>query len=57
MPSEDAKAVLVDEAGQERDTTYLAKHHGLSARWKRFAREHELVRGCLLYTSPSPRDS
>ena len=48
MPSEDAKAVLVDEAGQERDTTYLAKHHGLSARWKRFAREHELVRGDIL---------
>ena len=48
MPSEDAKVVLVDEAGQERDTTYLAKYHGLSARWKRFAMEHELVRRDIL---------
>ena len=48
MPSEDAKVVLVDEAGKERDTTYLAKQHGLSARWKRFAMEHELVRGDIL---------
>ena len=45
MPSEDVKVVLVDEVGQERDTTYLAKHHGLSAGWKRFAMEHQLVKG------------
>ena len=45
MPSENVKVVLVDEVGQERDTTYLAKHHGLSAGWKRFATEHELVKG------------
>ena len=45
MPSEDVKVVLVDEVGQERDMTYLAKHHGLSAGWRRFATEHELVKG------------
>ena len=45
MPSEDVKVVLVDEVGQERDTTYPAKHNGLSAGWKRFATEHELVKG------------
>ena len=45
MPSEDAKVVLMDEAGKERDPTYLAKHHGLSAGWKSFATEHELVKG------------
>ena len=48
MPSEDAKVVLMDEAGQERDPAYLAKHHGLSAGWKRFAMEHELVKGDIL---------
>ena len=45
MPSEDVKVVLVDEVGQERDTTYLANHHGLSAGWRRFTTEHELVKG------------
>ena len=44
MPREDVKVVLVDEVGQERNTTYLAKHHGMSAGWKRFATEHELVK-------------
>lgn len=48
MPSEDVKVVLVDEAGRESDTTYLTKHHGLSAGWKRFATEHELVKGDVL---------
>ena len=48
MPSEYVKVVLLDEVGQERDTTYLAKHHGLSASWKRFATEHELVKGDVL---------
>ena len=48
MPSEEAKVVLVDEVGQERNTTYLAKHHGMSAGWRRFATEHKLVKGDVL---------
>ena len=48
MPSEDAKVVLMDEAGQERDPTYLEKHHGLSAGWKTFAMEHEVLKGDIL---------
>ena len=55
MPSEKVKVVLVDEVGQERDTTYLAKHHGLSAGWKRFATEHELVkRDVLVFQMTAP---
>ena len=48
MPSENVNVFLVDEVGQERDTTYLAKHHGLSASWKRFATEHECLKGDVL---------
>ena len=48
MQSEDAKVVLMDEAGQERDPTYLEKHHGLSAGWKRFAMKHEVLKGDIL---------
>ena len=55
MPSENVKVVLVDEVGQKRDTTYLAKHHGLSAGWKRFATEHELVkRDVLVFQMTAP---
>ena len=48
MPSEDAKVVLMDEARKERDPTYIAKHHGLSAGWKRFAMEYEVLKGDIL---------
>lgn len=40
--------VLVDEAGQEFDTTYLAGKRGLSAGWRGFSIHQNLLAGDAL---------
>lgn len=36
---------LIDERGEESPTLYLAEKNGLSAGWRGFAIDHELVDG------------
>ncbi|CAO2841247.1 unnamed protein product [Amaranthus hypochondriacus] len=48
LPIHDTKMVLVDEAGQEFDTTYLAGKRGLSAGWRGFSIHQNLLAGDAL---------
>ncbi|XP_057537702.1 B3 domain-containing protein Os01g0234100-like isoform X2 [Amaranthus tricolor] len=48
LPIHDTKMVLVDEAGQEFDTTYLAGKKGLSAGWRGFSIHQNLHAGDAL---------
>ncbi|CAL9183095.1 unnamed protein product [Musa hybrid cultivar] len=45
LPKRGATITLIDENGDESDTTYLAHKRGLSAGWKGFSINHELVHG------------
>lgn len=45
MPKKDTDISLIDEDKVEFDTLYLANKRGLSAGWRGFAIEHELVDG------------
>ncbi|KAK1256941.1 B3 domain-containing protein [Acorus gramineus] len=45
LPKVDTRMTLIDEAGDEHETNYLAQKNGLSAGWRGFAIEHELVDG------------
>lgn len=44
----DCKVVLVDEAGKESSTVYLAGKVGLSGGWRGFSIEHKLLEGDVL---------
>lgn len=48
LPKKDATITLIDENGEEHDTTYLAHKKGLSAGWRGFSIYHELVDGDAL---------
>nr|XP_009403573.1 PREDICTED: B3 domain-containing protein Os06g0194400-like isoform X2 [Musa acuminata subsp. malaccensis] len=45
LPKRGATITLIDENGDESDTTYLAHKRGLSGGWKGFSINHELVHG------------
>ncbi|KAI3850475.1 hypothetical protein MKW98_000285 [Papaver atlanticum] len=45
LPKRDASITLVDEKGEEWITNYLAKKVGLSAGWRGFALDHQLIDG------------
>ncbi|KAI4375029.1 hypothetical protein MLD38_012947 [Melastoma candidum] len=45
LPKYDGVMTLVDEAGEEYPTVYLARKNGLSGGWKGFARDHDLADG------------
>ncbi|KAJ3697328.1 hypothetical protein LUZ61_001033 [Rhynchospora tenuis] len=45
LPKKDSHISLLDEAGVESETLYLASKRGLSAGWRGFAIDHELVDG------------
>ncbi|XP_062177484.1 B3 domain-containing protein At3g19184-like isoform X2 [Alnus glutinosa] len=45
LPSKDEMITLVDEDGNESPTKYLVNKTGLSAGWKGFANDHDLVDG------------
>jgi hypothetical protein len=50
LPKRNERITLVDEADEEFDTLYLAPKRGLSAGWRGFAIDHELVDGdCLVF--------
>ncbi|XP_057247132.1 B3 domain-containing protein Os01g0234100 isoform X3 [Beta vulgaris subsp. vulgaris] len=48
LPMCDCKVVLVDEAGKESSTVYLAGKVGLSGGWRGFSIEHKLLEGDML---------
>ncbi|CAI9097572.1 OLC1v1034034C1 [Oldenlandia corymbosa var. corymbosa] len=48
LPNGEETVTLVDEQGKKWDTTYLGRKAGLSAGWKRFAVDHDLVDGDAL---------
>lgn len=48
LPKEDAKVILVDECGKEKETKYLVDRHGLSAGWRGFSIDHRLRKGDIL---------
>jgi hypothetical protein len=45
MPKKDSNIFLIDEDNVEFETLYLANKRGLSAGWRGFSIEHELVDG------------
>lgn len=45
LPKKDTPMTLIDERGEESPTLYLAEKNGLSAGWRGFAIDHELVDG------------
>nr|CAB3480373.1 unnamed protein product [Digitaria exilis] len=50
LPKHDETITLEDEEGDEFETLYLARKIGLSAGWRGFSIEHELVDGdCLVF--------
>ncbi|KAE8793305.1 B3 domain-containing protein [Hordeum vulgare] len=50
LPKHDGWITLVDDKGTKSDSYYLARKWGLSAQWKAFAVNHELVDGdCLVF--------
>lgn len=50
LPKHDERLTLKDEQGVESETLYLAPKNGLSAGWRGFAIQHELVDGdCLVF--------
>nr|CAB3482426.1 unnamed protein product [Digitaria exilis] len=50
LPKRDETITLEDEEGDEFETLYLARKIGLSAGWRGFSIEHELVDGdCLVF--------
>ncbi|KAM0914278.1 hypothetical protein ACQ4PT_011494 [Festuca glaucescens] len=50
LPKRDEFITLVDEVDDEIDTLYLALKRGLSAGWRKFSMDHELVDGdCLVF--------
>ncbi|XP_056696976.1 B3 domain-containing protein Os01g0234100 isoform X3 [Spinacia oleracea] len=48
LPIRDCTIVLVDEAGKEFDTVYLARKAGLSGGWRGFSIYHSLLEGDVL---------
>lgn len=48
LPKRDSTMILVDENGDESNTTYLAHKRGLSAGWRGFSIDHGLVDGDAL---------
>ncbi|CAA2978329.1 B3 domain-containing At3g19184-like [Olea europaea subsp. europaea] len=55
LPTRDETIILVDEAGDEHPTKYLAQKAGLSGGWRGFAIDHELVDGdALVFQLVSP---
>ncbi|XP_074282353.1 B3 domain-containing protein Os01g0234100-like isoform X2 [Silene latifolia] len=48
LPKEDCTIVLVDEAGKQVNTKYLARKYGLSAGWRGYAIQYALQRGDVL---------
>ena len=48
LPTHDEFIILLDEDGNESETKYLAEKRGLSAGWRGFAIDHELVDGDAL---------
>ncbi|KAI4976134.1 hypothetical protein ZWY2020_049741 [Hordeum vulgare] len=50
LPKRDERLILEDEQGVESETLYLAPKNGLSAGWRGFAIQHDLVDGdCLVF--------
>ncbi|PIN15286.1 hypothetical protein CDL12_12071 [Handroanthus impetiginosus] len=48
LPNRDTSVVLVDEWGNEYQTSYLLGRHGLSAGWRGFSISHRLLKGDIL---------
>ncbi|ONK67517.1 uncharacterized protein A4U43_C05F860 [Asparagus officinalis] len=48
LPKNDSTIILIDEDGSKSDTTYLARKKGLSAGWRGFSINHDLVDGDAL---------
>lgn len=49
LPQHDTTIELVDEWGNEYNTSYLLDKHGLSAGWKGFSIAHKLLKGDILF--------
>ncbi|KAK9000519.1 hypothetical protein V6N11_081012 [Hibiscus sabdariffa] len=57
MPHHDVTVTLVDEQGEEFPTKYLGDKNGLSAGWRGFAIEHNLVDGdALVFQMVAPTE-
>ncbi|KAG9155631.1 hypothetical protein Leryth_017040 [Lithospermum erythrorhizon] len=48
LPSHDTTITLINEWGNEYETTYLMDRHGLSAGWRGFSMSHRLLKGDIL---------